>query len=281
MDHNEPDGVNEALSGTLRVSLTVAGQIAERVARERAQQARTAASADQTEIRELQSRLAAERSAALASLAPVSRADWWDAATPTEIAAAWQTAQTWRDVDPAARDVADRMSDELQRRYDLDTADLRADPAAVRAALGERDEARDGGLEERQRASGEEADALALLAAADRTELAELNADREDDNGVEATGDQVAHREPREARITELETSAVDGVDHVATGDDRAELAASLEGVADEQTVTARVVATTNQGRPATEAVASPPRRPGRASRPRRGGPVRDVDRSR
>jgi colicin import membrane protein len=281
MDHNEPDGVNEALSGALRVSLTVAAQIGERVAREREQQARAAAAAGQQEVRELQNRLDAERSAARADLAPVGRPEWWESASRAQIAYAWQTAQTWREVDPVARDAGDRIHDELSRRYGIDTAALDADPTAVSAALAVVDDMRAGSRDERRRAADEEAEALVLLGASDAAELAELYAAREDDNGVEATGEQVAGREQREARISELETAAAGAADHVVDADGRAELAAALEGTADEQAVEARVLGTTNQGRPAGEAVASPPRRPARAARARRGGPTRDLGRSR
>ncbi|MBS0592048.1 MAG: hypothetical protein JSR84_01115 [Proteobacteria bacterium] len=281
MDHNEPDGVNEALSGGLRVSLTVAAQIAERVAREREQQSRRAAVDGEQQARQFESRLDAERSAARAELAPVSRDEWWNSAGRAQIAGAWQTAQTWRDADPAAREAADRIHEELRRRYDIDTANLGADPAAVNDALAVLDDMRAGSRDERGRAADEEAEALALLGASDAPELAELYAEREDDKGIEATGDQVARREEREARISELESAGAGVAEHVADADARAELAAALEGAADEQAVTARVVATTNQGRPAGEAVASPPRRPARASRARRGGPPRDLGRSR
>lgn len=58
---DETDGIDEALEATLRVGLTVAGRVAERIARERQQQMRDAQAASEQEARELQSRLEAQR----------------------------------------------------------------------------------------------------------------------------------------------------------------------------------------------------------------------------
>jgi Relaxase/Mobilisation nuclease domain len=141
MHPHEPDGINETLAGTLRVGLTVAGQLAERAARAREQQAREAQAATEQQARELQARLDAERAAARAALASVHRPEWWRHAEPDQIARAWQTAQTWRDLDPDARLAGERISDELRARYELDTRELGADPAAVRDALAAHDAA--------------------------------------------------------------------------------------------------------------------------------------------
>ena len=132
---DEPDRIDEALRGTLRVGLTVAGQLAERALRAREQSAREAQARSEQEARTLQARLDSERAAARAALAPVDRDEWWQSAQPADITRAWETAQTWRELDPDARRAGERIHDELQRRYGIDTRDLQADPAAVRAAL--------------------------------------------------------------------------------------------------------------------------------------------------
>src|SRR3954447_16598670 len=132
---DEPDRIEETLTGALRVGLTVAGQLAERGLRAHEQAARTAEARSQQEARTLQARLDSERAAARAALAPVQREEWWQHAQADEIARAWETAQIWRDLEPDARHAGERIHDELQRRYGIDTDDLQADPAAVQAAL--------------------------------------------------------------------------------------------------------------------------------------------------
>lgn len=255
MHPHEPDGINEALAGTLRVALTAAGQLAERAARARELEARRAHAASEQEARELQARLDAERTAARAALAPVHREEWWQHAEPGDIAAAWETAQTWKDLDPEARRARERIHDVLRERYGLDTHDLRADPAAVRGALTARDGALRGAGDERARGRDEAGDAVALLAGADRQDSSQE---------AERSADELA-----------------DVNDYVAEAGSREGLAAALEGVADAEAVEARVVAATNQGRPAVEAVTAAPARAPRARHARGTGPVRERGRSR
>jgi hypothetical protein len=250
--HHEPDGINEALSGTLRVALTVAGQVAERMARAREQAARDARAASEHEARELQARLDAERAAARAALAPLTREEWWRHAAPNDIAQAWETAQAWRDLDPVAQQASERIHTEVHARYQLDTRDLRADLAAVRAALA----AREGAAAQRSRSDEEETETVALLAGANRLDVAQ-DADRQDNRS--AGGD----------------------ADHLTEAASREDLARGLQGVADAETVEARVVAATNQARPAVEAVTAPPARAPRARPSRGSGRGRGKDRSR
>jgi hypothetical protein len=250
MDHHqEPDGINEALVGALRVSLTVAAQIAERIARAREQAARTARVAGEQQTRQLQARLDAERAAARAALAPVAREDWWQRADVDDIARAWETAQAWREHDADARHAAERIHDQLRDRYGIDTNDLHADKGAVRQALAARDRA------DRERARDEQAEAATLLVGADR-----------------ADADQAARQDSEQQMLAG---------DHVGEPADREILAAVLHGVADEETVDARVTAATNQARPAAEAVTTTPQRTLRARRARPAARVKDRSRER
>ena len=240
MQH-EPDGINEALAGTLRVALTVAGQVAEQLARAREQALRRAQGESEQQARQLQARLEAERSAARAALAPVAREQWWKTAAAEDIARAWETAQAWQHVDPTARQASERIHDELRGRFAIDTRDLRADPAAVRAALAARSAATAGAGAERARGRDEEAEAAVLLAGASRADAAQAAA--------------AAAR-----RGSALAT------DHLVEAAGRDELADALEGVADGETIQARVLATANQARPAAEAVTVTPRRAPRSA---------------
>ncbi len=252
---DEPDGVNETFESTARVALTAAGLMAEQIARARQQAQHDAQAASEQEARELQTRIDAERGAARASLQPVDRDEWWDRAGPEDIGDAWQTANAWRDVDPDAQRSADRIRDELRRRYAIDVDSLDADPGAVREALERRDRAEQLSTESRERARQEQATAQLLLRDADR-------ADAQQDPG---RGD--VDRDHAE--------------EHYDSAERRRDMAADLEGVADAETVEARVVSDTNHSRPPEEALASggPQRTP--AARRSRGksGPARNPPR--
>ena len=127
----ETDGIEEAFEGQLRVLVTAAGQVGERIARGREEALRRAQAQSEQEARELQSRLAAEQRAARAELANVHRSDWWDRATPEVIGRTYQVARAWSQEDPEAVRAEQRMNDELRTRYGVDVNSTNADPAAV------------------------------------------------------------------------------------------------------------------------------------------------------
>ncbi len=218
--------------------------MAERMARAREEEHRHAQAASEQEARELQARLDGERAAARASLAPLARDEWWEHAQPDDLARAWETASAWQAVDEDARRTAERMRDELRRRYGVDVENLAADPAAVRDALERREDERRRAAEERDRAAVERGDAGRLMADADR-------ADR----------DQEADRADGAQEAAEVLYDSAER---------RGDLAATLEarGV-DAETVEARVVADTNQARPPADAVAEGPRKAPAAKRAR------------
>src|SRR5262249_53540714 len=130
-------------------------------------------------------------------------------------------------------------------RYGLDTRDLHADAGAVHEEFAARERA------DRER---EQHEAAVVLAAADR-----------------ADAEQQA-RPDRQPPVA---------ADHIRDPTWRKILAAALRGVADEQAVEARVVATTNQAQPASEAVTPPPRRAPLARPARTTARVKDRSRSR
>ena len=133
---DESDGIDEALEGQIRVLITAAGRMGEMLARARENAARRAQAASEQETRELSSRFEAERKAAHTEYANVYRTDWWDRATPEQVADTYQTAHAWALEDPEAVRAETRMRDELSTRYGVDVNNTGADPAAVRAALG-------------------------------------------------------------------------------------------------------------------------------------------------
>lgn len=225
---DQGDGIDEAFEAALRVGLTAAGRMAERVAREREQQQRDAQARSEQEARELQARLDSERAAARAALAPVEQEQWWHSARPEEIADAWQTANAWKDSDAEAQRATDRIRRELQERHGIDTSQLGADPGAVRDALERRDEAQLAADRQRAQARGEHATATALLAEPDT--------------------DQALPAEHEEER--ERGEQQYDGAQR------REELAEQLEAIGDTESAQARVLADRNQGRPAQHATA-------------------------
>jgi colicin import membrane protein len=264
MAEHEPDGINEIFASSARVAITAGGLMVERIVRQREQAHRDAQAQSQQAARELQARLDSERRAAATALKPIGRGEWWDRAAPEEIGVAWETANAWRSVDPDAQRTTDLMRDELRRRYAIDVDSLDADPASVQDALERRERGLRLASQARESARVDDVVAAPLLVAAGR-------ADRQQN------AHQVVDADPEDhARGEVLYDSA----------ERRRDLAAELEGLADEETIEARVVADTNQALPAEEAVSNTTRRAPTARRSRSKGsqvrsPARRSDRGR
>ncbi len=128
---HETDGVGEAIEELLRSGLAAAAALARAHAHARAEQLRAAADASEQSTRQLRATLEIERAAARARLATVTQTEWWDRATPHEIAAAWETAQEWRDTDPEAARASVRIRAELEDRYGIDPQDSTPSKAAA------------------------------------------------------------------------------------------------------------------------------------------------------
>jgi hypothetical protein len=290
---SESDGIEEAIEGMTRVGLTVAGRLGEQLARTREQELRRAQAAEEQQARELQARYDAERAAARAQLAPVMDNRWWDTASGRDIERVHETATAWKDHDPAARDAAEAIRDQVQRRYGLDVDNLGADEASVAAAMAKAERDRDQGQSERNAGRDENAQAAQLLAEADRE-------DRERAAAVEAPSKEdldealawLRETKPIEAHNWEQRHKVADSVaqerdmeqglitDWTAaranhrpeqlrdeagakydSAERRQELAANLKGVADREAVEARLNADQDQGTPPSAAV-------GKGSRP-------------
>ncbi|MDF1480336.1 hypothetical protein PYV02_14720 [Leifsonia sp. H3M29-4] len=131
----EQDGVDEEISNALRTGLMAASRIGDQVARLRENQLRHAEARSAQEARELQNRLDSERLAARAELAVVDRPEWWSGADAADITAAWQTATSWRAIDPEMERKAQHIEREVQSRWDLDMANTGARPDQVREHL--------------------------------------------------------------------------------------------------------------------------------------------------
>jgi hypothetical protein len=223
----ETDGVREAFDDALRIALTVATQMGERVARLREQFARQREARAVQTNRELETRFEAERGAMRASLLSLEQAGWWERATVTDIANARETAVSWSDYDGVAREANDKIEREVRDRYGIDVSRPGADPAEVAEAL------RTAESEHAQAVAQRERDEQDLAA----SDLLLLAADRRDRESMQASSDQRA--------IVPTYDSA----------QRREALAASLVGIVDQKAVDARLLADGENARHPREAV--------------------------
>ncbi|MDP9989389.1 colicin import membrane protein [Arthrobacter oryzae] len=235
---SESDGIEEAIEGMSRVGLTVACRLGEQLARAREQELRRAQAAEEQLARELQARFDAERAAARAQFAPVMDNRWWDTASGRDVERVHETATAWKDYDPAARDAAEVIRDQVQRRYGLDLDNLGADEASVAEALAKAERDREQAEQERRTGREENDRAGQLLAEADREDR-----DRERD---------VTEENQRPESLAEEADLEYDSTER------RQDLAASLEDVADREAVQARLSADQDQATPPSAAVAKP-----------------------
>jgi len=173
---SEPDGADEIVGGGLRLAATAAALVGQRIAEARAEAARQAAEADAQQARQMGTRLTAERNAARAQYGVVDRDDWWRTAGAGDVADVWQTAQSWRDLDPEAGRALDRIRTQVRDRYGVDLDDGgEVDRDALERAVTERQAA----TVERRRAqqAGETLEAAVALATNDPNVAAVIDQD--------------------------------------------------------------------------------------------------------
>lgn len=223
---SEADGMEDAVDGAMRTGLMVAGRIGEQLARMHEQEQRTIAAVEEQRARELQERFNAQRAAARAQLAPVSREDWWDKATPEMIERVHETATAWKAYDPEAAQAAGKISEQVHSRYGIDVNNTGADEASVSAALARAQQARSEAESERTKASVTRTDEVVAGAAV-------AGADRQD----RATNSSPAWD----------------------TAERRQHLAESLEGKGDREAVNSRLLSDKHQGSHPSAAVAQKP----------------------
>lgn len=170
---SESDGVDDFFDNGMRQSLMMASRIAETLARRRQEAQRQQEHLDSQAAHEAQARLSAERSSALAVLAPVQKDEWWDKAQPVNIAAAHAAAEGWKDHDPTALEASAKIREEVLTRYGIDTHDVGSDAAYLESGIETitAENARLDALEERRKAAAEHEKAMQLLAAARAEEL--------------------------------------------------------------------------------------------------------------
>ena len=162
----ESDGMDDVLDNGMRQTLMMASRIAETLARRRQESQRQIEHQDAQTAHEALARLAAERSAAHAALAPVEKDQWWDKAQPHDIATAHAVAEGWKDHDPAALAASERIRQEVLTRYGIDTHDVGTDAAYLESGIEtiSAEQARRKKIVEHQKG-------MALIAAAQADEL--------------------------------------------------------------------------------------------------------------
>ena len=250
----ESDGIAEAFEGQIRVMVTAAGQVGERIARAREDALRRAQSASEREARELRSRFDAEQRAARTEYGNVYRAEWWERSTPEDIGRMFQTARAWSQDDPEAARAEERMREELRSRYGVDAAETGADAAAVRAAAEQERAQADA---ERHRSAAENVEAQQLLTQADQqdrlAEEARAAAEYEPDPQERSRAQAEA-----EERTIAADAAREDAAAAYDSSERRASTAAELEGKGiDQEVVATRMRADVSQAKPATAAVAA------------------------
>ena len=243
---SEADGMDDAVDGAMRTGLMVASRIGEQLARMREQEQRTIATAEEQRARELQERFDAQRAAARAQLAPVSREDWWDKATPEMIERVHETATAWKAYDPDAAQASEKIREQVQSRYGIDVNNTGSDEASVSEALA------------RVQLARSEAESERTKAAAART-----------DEVVAGAAVAGANRQDRADRSE----PAWD------TAERRQQLAESLEGKGDREAVNARLLADKHQGTHPSEAVAQKPSLSKKTKMPRQSGKGKALER--
>ncbi|WP_165962968.1 hypothetical protein [Occultella glacieicola] len=233
------DGIDEAFEGQLRVLVTAAGQVAERLSRSRESELRRAEAGSEQEARELQSRLEAENQVARAQAGAVHRSEWWDTATPEQIGDTYQVARAWANEDPELARAEQRIREELRTRYGVDVAGTNADSGAVREAIARAEQRRVRAEAERQGARADSAEAQRLMAVAN-------TADRLPERAA-VVGDEAERQAQAEAARTASEPL-------YDSAERRTTTAADLEahGVGPELVAT-RMRADVSQAKPATE----------------------------
>jgi colicin import membrane protein len=224
---DESDGVQESLEAGLRVALTVAGRAGEVLARAREQAAREAEAAGAEQARQLRARLDAERAAARAALAPLQHGQWWDRASPGEVAQAWETARAWAGLDPDAERAVDRVRAEVRQRYGVDVDDARPEAGALAEALAAAEAAR--GPARDGRDTGAEAEARRLLTGADAPQARGYDSQERRAELAQALHGAV-DPEVAQARVLADTSQARPAVDAIAAGAARAPVARRAAG---------------------------------------------------
>ena len=126
----------DRLRGHMMVALTGAARVAEVLAHQRAQKLRRAAQESEQAARYVREQQKAEAATVRHQTREFAgRKEWWDTASPEQVADAYATARAWAGIDAELHGKAHYMAGEIQRRYGVDADQLVTDvEQTVRAA---------------------------------------------------------------------------------------------------------------------------------------------------
>lgn len=219
------DGVDDAFESTGRTAMMVAMQLGEKFGRLREELARNSAARDDAAAKEMSARFDAERGAARAELHVIEQPEWWDRATPQDVARVIETAETWKGLDDTAARAAERIEHEVRDRYGVDVNEFRS-----------------GATSDRAHSEREVTEAALLLAEADRLDR-DASEQSRDGTANDSRSDFVRDLEDR---AMEYERRADAGGDDTNTPEELRELATDARSQAqlyrdmDEATQSAR-----------------------------------------
>lgn len=119
----QADGINDMVSRDVQALMGLAGRIGEALARRMAERRQELTREQQERARQLQERYEAERAVMRTSLSGVEAEQWWEAATPEDIAQRYTEALRWQDHDDVAKSARGRIEHEVQQRYGVGVTD--------------------------------------------------------------------------------------------------------------------------------------------------------------
>ncbi|MFC9556037.1 hypothetical protein ACFTWF_35035 [Rhodococcus sp. NPDC056960] len=167
--HDEISNITRETGAIVRVGMQAATRLAEQMARSREAERRRAEQQSTQATRELEQRLNSERAAAEAQLRAVLDDQWWDRADSGQIADNYQSARAWQNESPAAARAAERIEEEVTRRYGVDPSTA-LHRATIDRLLREAEARRKREKDEHDNARTDDLTASALMAEADRAD---------------------------------------------------------------------------------------------------------------
>ncbi|MBB2997563.1 hypothetical protein [Paeniglutamicibacter cryotolerans] len=205
------EGVEEIVESLLRQGLVAASQLAEQLARARSQYLAKAERDGERAALEARRIMVGDRAMMRALILPTTADQWWATAKPAQIIEVHLMAQAWKAHDPEALVASEKINREIKDRYGIDTADAGDDVPYLQDRLAVQQLA-----EQQQRVAREHAEAMELVARAQKIELARVAAELHEQ--------MQTHRVPAEYLSNHELVTALQGVKD-ATGE-QAELAA-------------------------------------------------------
>lgn len=154
MSENTPDGVDEAMARDMQMVLMAGAQLGEKFAQRNAERRQQMERAARQQQQDLEARWEAQRAAARAELSDVKTEQFWDRASPEDVASRYALAERWAEHDDVAKESHALIEQQVEQRHGLSPEAY----ASRSAEASPRTEA------------GRDAEALATLGAAQQAE---------------------------------------------------------------------------------------------------------------